>query len=168
MKKCFVCVALTILLLLCGGLAFALPPDIGGDGLSAVAGPFEPGYSVLELYGKMKFKPIQVQVFAEGCMDYGFETWLTLYNSSNQPATFSILVSGKEKYLVSYPETVSPHCRKTYNLIQFDMLLPGILSSPLNISVEVYASSAAVVAQESMYWNDRSAGHTSTGILRTL
>lgn len=138
----------------------------GGDSIDVILGPYEhtkPPNKIFEYY---KFMPLRRQVFTEGCLDYGFETWLTVYNSSGQPADYSILVSGPDGYLVSMPAKIGARQRKTFDLMQYGRL--GSLGSPLNISVEFYCNSTAIQAQESMYWDDRAAGHTNIGFTESL
>lgn len=140
------------------------PAPGGGDVFMSIMGPFHHNESAEEMFDRISFfDPVQKQIFSEGSLEWGFETWITVYNSSATDAMFSILVSGPKGYLVSNPEIIGPHERLTYDINQFDKVVPGALGHPLDVAVEVYASTPEVRAQESMYWNDRKAGHTNTG-----
>lgn len=160
--------------LLCFGLAAVVsgtegnPSPSGEETVGAIAGPFEHTRSVEDNYDIWSFYPVQRQVFSEGCLDYGFETWLTLYNASEETADYSILVSGPAGYSISFPEEITAHQRLTFNLNQFNRPNTYALGNPLNISVEVYMTSESVHAQESMYWDNRDSGHTSVGVTEKL
>lgn len=112
------------------------------------------------------FMEAKRQVFPEGCLGFGFETWLMLYNAGPEPADVVVVAAGNEAYLQSGAFTVRPGQRQTY------LLNHTFASDPANFdyfiknpdaAFKVLSTSKDLYAQVSMYWNNRAAGHTSAG-----
>lgn len=127
-----------------------------------VSGPFELERPVDLPTG---FTPVKKQVIAEGCVEYGFETWLLLYNSGDAPSDVVVMLSSYNEYYVSLPFTMKPHQRQTYfPEVMFFLNKVNGISSP-DISLTIYSTTSGVVAQESMYWNERKSGHTTQAVV---
>ena len=112
------------------------------------------------------FVTAQSQVFPEGCLGHGFETWLVFYNSTDNPAKIIIIASGESCYFKTGPFEVKPHQRLTYDMAKVFISYPNpqFTWSP-DVSFRVLSTLKGVYAQESMYWNNREGGSTSTGII---
>lgn len=91
---------------------------------------------------------------AEGCMNYGFEEYVSIQNpgSSSSKVTFTYNTPAGPKK--RQPFSVAPRSRKTIKVN--DDVAPG------DVSVKVSAT-VAVVAERSMYWDGRRGGHDSIG-----
>jgi hypothetical protein len=92
--------------------------------------------------------------FAEGCTDYGFETWLLIGNPRAEQtfAHITFLDDTGRKY--PYTAILPPNSRTTVNAAD---IVPGA-----NVSIQVSAE-APVVCERAMYWNDRIEGHSTIG-----
>jgi len=112
------------------------------------------------------FQVAQSQVFPEGCFGYGFETWMVFYNSTDMSAKIIIVASGNDCYFFTEPFEVLPHQRITCDMqhIFITRVNDYFMYSP-DVSFQILSNSKGVYAQESMYWNNREGGHTSTGII---
>ena len=144
-------------------IAVAIVPAMGQGGPCIVYGPFN-----LErpIWTPSDFKAEQSQVFPEGCFGYGFETWMILYNSTDEPARFMIVASGNDCYFSTAPFKIRPHQRLTYDMHHvFVSLVNDYFERSPDVSFRVLADKPGIYAQESMYWNNREGGNTSTGII---
>lgn len=91
---------------------------------------------------------------AEGCTDYGFETWLLVANPNDQEAQVSV-----SYYTESGPRNAEP------------VTVPARSRMTMNASATIWADSSGirvgsdqpVFVERAMYWNDRLEGHTATG-----
>ncbi len=92
--------------------------------------------------------------FAEGCTDYGFETWVLIGNPSSGAAIAHVtfMDSGGETYRLACD--VRPNSRLTVNAAD---VAPG-----KNVSVQVSADKP-VVCERAMYWAGRIEGHDTIG-----
>ena len=93
---------------------------------------------------------------AEGCTNGGFETWVLVQNPNNVPATVSLTYMTSEGERRGPTETLPANSRKTFNVAD---TVPGCW----DVSTLVTADSD-VVAERSMYGNDRIWGHDSIGV----
>ncbi len=93
-------------------------------------------------------------LLAEGCTDYGFETWVLVANPNDAPARVSVSYYTEDGPRNADPVTVPAHSRLT-----------------MNASATIWAKSSGVrvgsdqpvFVERAMYWNDRVEGHTATG-----
>ena len=91
---------------------------------------------------------------AEGCTDYGFETWVLVANPNDQPATVSISYYTEEGPRNAVPVTLPAHSRLTVNASS------TIWAKSSGIRV---GSDQPVHVERAMYWNNRIEGHTAIG-----
>ncbi|OFW60085.1 MAG: hypothetical protein A2Y75_02015, partial [Candidatus Solincola sediminis] len=91
---------------------------------------------------------------AEGCTDYGFETWVLVANPNDQPATVSISYYTEEGPRNAVPVTLPAHSRLTVNASS------TIWAKSSGIRV---GSDQLVHVERAMYWNNRIEGHTAIG-----
>ncbi len=110
------------------------------------------------------FKPVKSQIFPEGCMGYGFETWMAICNVGDREASVIIRAMGDSVYYQTNAFKVAPHQRITLNMDTFESNPESMLQVNSGVSFEVFSTLDDVYAQESMYWNNRSGGITSTGV----
>ena len=156
----FLIVAVLAFVLL-GSVAIA---QSGGSGpKDVVLGPFPLNRST---WTPPDFVMASSQVFPEGCLGYGFETWLVLFNNTDKPARLIIFACGHDFYFRTGPFEIKPHQRLTYDMAEVFISPPNpqFIWSP-DVSFRVLSDSKGVYAQESMYWNNREGGSTSTGII---
>lgn len=92
--------------------------------------------------------------FAEGCTDYGFETWVLIGNPCGEAAVAHVtfMDSGGEAYRLACD--VRPNSRLTVNAAD---VAPG-----RSVSVHVSAD-RPVVCERAMYWAGRIEGHDTVG-----
>lgn len=101
--------------------------------------------------------PADDWMLAEGCTDFGFETWVLIQNpsaTSRAEVELRLLRNGAE--VRSFEYTVPPVARYSVSLNELTAEAPG------DVSVEV-VSDIPVVAERSMYWGGRVGGHASVG-----
>jgi len=89
----------------------------------------------------------------EGCTDYGFETWLLVWNPGSEKAAVSVyaVTEGGEKKIDEFK--LDPRSRRSVRVNDY-------YTGNLSIRVE---SSNPVTCERSMYWNNRSGGTSSIG-----
>jgi hypothetical protein len=112
------------------------------------------------------FKVAKVQIFPEGCMGYGFETWMAICNAGDKEASVIIRAMGDSVYYQTNAFKVAPHQRITLDMDTFISSPESMLQANPGVSFEMLSTSSDVCAQESMYWNNRAGGFTSTGVER--
>lgn len=91
---------------------------------------------------------------AEGCTDYGFETWVLVANAGDQAAQVSLSYYTESGPRNADPVTVPAHSRLTVNASS------TIWAKSSGIRV---GSDLPVYVERAMYWKDRIEGHTATG-----
>jgi len=91
---------------------------------------------------------------AEGCTDYGFETWVLVANPNDQEARVSISYYTEEGPRNAAAISVAAHSRLTVNASS------TIWAQSSGIRV---GSDLPVYVERAMYWNNRIEGHTATG-----
>lgn len=92
---------------------------------------------------------------AEGCTDYGFETWVLVANPHDRDAEVRVSYYTEEGCRNAAPVTVPAHSRLT-----------------LNASATIWAKSSGVrvgsdlpvFVERAMYWNGRREGHSAAGV----
>ncbi|MBU4403374.1 MAG: hypothetical protein KJ907_11660, partial [Actinobacteria bacterium] len=94
---------------------------------------------------------------AEGCTNGGFETWILVQNPNDAPATANLTYMTGAGAVVGQFLELSPNSRTTVNAAD---MVPG----EWNVSTKVEAS-APVIAERSMYGNNRTWGHDSIGVM---
>ncbi|MDD5748941.1 MAG: DUF5719 family protein [Actinomycetota bacterium] len=92
--------------------------------------------------------------FAEGCTNWGYETWLLLQNPQVQDATVNITYMTPEGKIDKAPLTV-PAGRRTTVQVWGDI-------AASDVSAKI-SSDQDIICERSMYWNDRRGGHDSIG-----
>ncbi|MDY6793920.1 MAG: DUF362 domain-containing protein [Actinomycetota bacterium] len=92
-------------------------------------------------------------LMAEGCTDYGFETWLLVANPNDHEAKVTVTYYTESGPLSADPVTVPARSRLTMNASA------TIWSYSSGIRV---GSDAPVFVERAMYWDDRLEGHSAT------
>lgn len=95
--------------------------------------------------------------FAEGCTDFGFETWVLIQNPGKEPANTTVSFMDEEGAKHDFACVVQPWSRTTVNAAD---VAPGA-----SVSVKIEAD-RKVVCERAMYWADRAEGHATTGTTR--
>ncbi|NPV58707.1 MAG: DUF362 domain-containing protein [Actinobacteria bacterium] len=99
--------------------------------------------------------PMPYETFlAEGCTDYGFETWVLVANPNHEDAVVKVSYYTEEGPRNAEPVTVPADSRLT-----------------INASATIWAKSSGVrvgsdlpvLVERAMYWDQRREGHTATG-----
>lgn len=90
---------------------------------------------------------------AEGCTDYGFETWVLVANPNDTAAEVSVSFYTEQGPRNANPVSVPARSRLTMNASD------TIWARSAGIRV---GSDQPVYAERAMYWADRSEGHTAT------
>jgi len=93
---------------------------------------------------------------AEGCTNGGFETWVLVQNPNNVPATVSLNYMTGNGLVTGPTETLPANSRKTFYVAD---TVPGCW----DVST-VVGSDQPVIAERSMYGNNRTWGHDSIGV----
>lgn len=164
MKRLIAAISVALLLVLGAGVLL----QAGGQREASsdspfwcVHGPFALEYPA---WAPEDFRQVKKVLFPEGCIGYGFETWLMLFNSGNADATIILRGSGESGYYQTAPFKVKAHQRRTIDIAGFHKTGEDkCFKTNPDISVEVLSDNKDVYAQVSMYWNNRAGGHTSTG-----
>ncbi|MBU1670795.1 MAG: IPT/TIG domain-containing protein [Actinobacteria bacterium] len=99
--------------------------------------------------------PSKTWYMAEGCSAFGFETWVLVFNPSPAPATVDLTYMMEGWKPTTVREVVPPLSRCSYSM--------GDDIGERNSSIRV-DSDVAVVAERSMYRNDRREGSCSVGV----
>jgi hypothetical protein len=94
---------------------------------------------------------------AEGSTDYGFDEWVLIQNPNDAPADIGIEYMTPLGPRTRSGFTIAPNSRAT---VHVNDDIPGTDASTL-----VY-SNLPVIAERSMYWHSRGAGHVSVGVMR--
>lgn len=97
---------------------------------------------------------------AEGCTDYGFETWVLVQNPNDVPASVTFSFMRPDGSVVRAVRTAGPRSRLTLNMAES---VPGS-------EVSTYVrSEQPVIVERAMYWprgsRARAGGHGSSGSL---
>ncbi|MFH1150329.1 MAG: Ig-like domain-containing protein [Actinomycetota bacterium] len=92
--------------------------------------------------------------FAEGCTDYGFETWVLIANPGDKATVAQVTFMDDDGETWNRPLDLPPDSRATLNAAE--------VVGSANISVEVTAYEP-VVCERAMYWSGREEGHSSVG-----
>ncbi|MHB8896635.1 MAG: Ig-like domain-containing protein, partial [Candidatus Geothermincolia bacterium] len=92
--------------------------------------------------------------FAEGCTDYGFETWLLIGNPQNESAIAQVTFMDDTGETYKRACDLPPNSRTTLNAAD---VAPG-----RNVSIQV-STDRAVVCERAMYWQNRIEGHSTIG-----
>ncbi|MBU4217653.1 MAG: C39 family peptidase, partial [Actinobacteria bacterium] len=92
---------------------------------------------------------------AEGCTNGGFETWVLVQNPNNEPADVSLMYMTTEGAKQGPTETLPANSRKTFNVAD---TVPGCWDVSTLVTADRH-----VVAERSMYGNNRTWGHDSIG-----
>ena len=95
---------------------------------------------------------------AEGCTANGFETWVLLQNPGDAAATATVTYMNKKGPVAGPVVTLPPRSRKTINVAD-------TLPSDVQVSTRVSADQP-VIAERSVYWNNRTAGTCAVGLNR--
>ncbi len=141
-------------------LATQMPAESWGEQPFAMSGPFPLDRAEWIPDG---FTVAQTQVIPEGCLGYGYETFLALANPTDSKARVIVILMGRYSYYQTNPLDLLPHQRRTWNIGDtLKWSLDHFRDYP-DLSVKVLSDTEHVYAQESMYWNNRTAGHTSCG-----
>jgi hypothetical protein len=96
----------------------------------------------------------QTWYFAEGCTNYGFETWVLIGNPSSQVVQARVTFMDDKGATFVRSFALAPNSRTTVNAAD---VAPGA-----NVSVKVDAD-RQVVCERSMYWGNRIEGHSTIG-----
>ncbi|MDD5748608.1 MAG: DUF5719 family protein [Actinomycetota bacterium] len=94
--------------------------------------------------------------FAEGSTAGGFETWLLIQNPGEDEACVNIKYITPEGPCKGPEITIAPHRRKTVNVSE-------TLKDTWEVSTLI-TSDRGVIAERSMYWENRCAAHNTIGI----
>jgi hypothetical protein len=98
--------------------------------------------------------PSKQWYFAEGCTNYGFETWLLIGNPGNRSAVAHVTFMDDKGETYIQACDLRPNSRTTVNAAD---VAPGA-----NISIQVDADTP-VVCERAMYWGNRIEGHDTIG-----
>jgi hypothetical protein len=93
-------------------------------------------------------------LLAEGCTDYGFETWVLVTNPNDGDAQVTVSYYTEEGPRNADPVTVPAHSRMTMNASA------TIWAKSSGVRV---GSDVPVFVERAMYWDNRVEGHTATG-----
>ncbi|MBN2025230.1 MAG: hypothetical protein JW854_00505 [Actinobacteria bacterium] len=94
---------------------------------------------------------------AEGATAGGFETWVLLQNPGTEDATVNMTYMTGTGEVAGSPVAVPAQSRKTVNIAT-----DGVADN-YDVSTMV-ASDKPIIAERAMYWNDKVAGHCSSGV----
>jgi hypothetical protein len=100
--------------------------------------------------------PAQEWYLAEGCTGNSFETWVLLQNPGDVDATATVTYMNGGGAVAGPVVSLPPRSRKTVNVAD-------TLPNDVQVSTKV-ASDRPIIAERSMYWNNRLAGTCATGI----
>jgi virginiamycin B lyase len=101
--------------------------------------------------------PSTTWYFAEGSSAWGFECWLLVQNPKDSPAACTVDYYVEGQGMLSAKKTVPANSRKSFNIAD-DI---GAADASINVT-----SSNPVIAERSMYRNNRREGHASVGMTR--
>lgn len=104
-------------------------------------------------------EPASTWYLAEGSTNGGFETWVLVQNPGGQAVTAQVSYMTETGPVAGPTLTLGANSRKTVNVAD---------TVPNNWSVSTMVSAnAPVIAERSVYWNNRNGGHNSTGVSAT-
>jgi len=98
--------------------------------------------------------PERTWYLAEGCSDYGFETWLLIQNPNAEEASVKVTYQTEGWGALSFDKKVPANSRATFNMMD------DIGKKNASIKVE---SNLPVIPERSMYRNNRREGSDSIG-----
>jgi len=93
---------------------------------------------------------------AEGCTANTFETWVLLQNPGDAAATATVTYMNTGGAVAGPVVSLPPKSRSTVNVA-------ATLPNDVQVSTKV-SSDQPIIAERSMYWNDRTAGTCAVGI----
>jgi hypothetical protein len=93
---------------------------------------------------------------AEGCTNGGFETWVLVQNPNNEAAQVNLTYMTPDGAKAGPSVSIPANSRKTFNVADS---VPGSWEVSTRVS-----SNRPVVAERSMYGNNRTWGHDSAGV----
>lgn len=102
-------------------------------------------------------QPREECLLAEGSTAWGFDEWILIQNPNSTAADVGITYMTSDGAVQGDGLSIDPGSRIT---IHVNSELPAI-----DTSAEVY-SNLPVIAERSMYWNSKGAGHVSQGLMR--
>jgi hypothetical protein len=91
---------------------------------------------------------------AEGCTDYGFETWLLIDNPGEESQTATVTFMTQDGSVVPVQVELPPQCRTSLDAAQH------VPTSSFSVSI---TTPEPVMAERAMYWNGRQGGTGSIG-----
>ena len=100
--------------------------------------------------------PCRVWYLAEGCTAGGFETWILIQNPGEEEANVTLTYLGPDGPHPGPTLSLPPGSRRSVNVADNS---PGWWE----ISTKV-TSDKPVIAERSMYWNEKAGGHNSPGV----
>ena len=98
--------------------------------------------------------PQKTWYLAEGCSDFGFETWLLIQNPNDTPANCTVTYMTETEGPLTFEKQVGANSRSTFNM-EADI-------GKQNSSIKV-ESNEPVICERAMYRNNRREGHASIG-----
>jgi len=99
-------------------------------------------------------EPADNWYLSEGSSKWGFETWLLIQNPNDQNSNCHITFMTESNRSLKFDVTIPAKTRRTYNMANF------IGQEDASTRVQ---SDVAVIAERTMYQNDREKGHCSIG-----
>lgn len=156
-------IALALAVGIClGALAYDMPWT---ENSTVIHGPF--AFS-RPIEGTAIIEPVTRQILPEGCIGYGFETYLTFLNSTDKVARIVIVYSGKYSYYTTCPLRIEPHQRRTLDLEYLLEIRGGVTLESPDVGITILSDTPGIYATESMYWNDRAAGKSCDGFMEMV
>lgn len=101
-------------------------------------------------------QPATTWYLAEGSTAAGFETWVLVENPGDNPANVTLTYMNETGEKAGPNQTLAPHSRATFNVADS-------LANDWAVSTKV-TSDQPVIAERSMYWKNRKAGHCANGV----
>lgn len=104
-------------------------------------------------------QPSTTWYMAEGCTANSFETWVLLQNPGDTAATATVTYMNQSGAVAGPVVTLDPKSRKTVNVA-------STLTDDVQVSTQV-TSDKPIIAERSMYWNNRMAGTCAVGLAQS-
>ena len=98
--------------------------------------------------------PGRTWYLAEGCTDYGFETWLLIDNPGEEAQTATVTFMTQDGRVVPVQVELPPQCRISLDAAQH------VPASSFSVRI---TTPEPVMAERAMYWNGRQGGTGSIG-----
>ncbi|MCJ7745728.1 MAG: DUF5719 family protein, partial [Actinobacteria bacterium] len=98
---------------------------------------------------------------AEGCTDYGFDTYVLISNPNNEVNTVQVTYMTPNGIEPRVPITMEANTRFTVHVNE-DLATAGV--PPTDVSIRVVGN-YPVVAERAMYWQNKGGGHDSIGYM---